>query len=1026
MIECMKKHIITIIAASLIVVAVIVTIVVVVVKNKADDEEKEVNPPTPTPEIDLSVLLKDSEFKKPNKKMNAEFELVKMGNGLTGLLISDPYADKSHIQFTMKYGSYIDTDSGISHFGEHMVLQGSEKYDSLYPFFNKFFGIKNVQLNAITKGNSQLYYITLPFNYLFDEAMNIMVDAFRYPLYRADRIKNEIQAVNHEFYDSVTSPSLEENIIRQLSSNKTSFNGMACGNNQSLKPSESELLSKKLKGYHMVIKNPKNMFFVLYTNKSISESEEYAKKYLNYKMHIFPKEEFDEADKRKLEQNIKDIESIEIFDENIYKHGIYYNTYQEINELSIYYYIGKLNYTELKFHIFDYFGYLFKSESLFKVLKGKNYIENEEGVSLVESDYLENNDYFIISTTLTEEGLKNINDVLLIINKYLDIMKENGYKKQYYNNYIQYKNNEAILTFTKDFYFKRESYEDMCFNYLYFKPDEILLSGDFLEENYKEDILKKYLNLINYDKSFYTLNTRTEITELTHLNEVLDKVTKEKYKYFDTYFMVGTFPDSLDQKVKDKNIKIENLQIRDINTYFSSKYNERVVPCYKETSNTCKEKNEFDYTKDENYIGTQIEDERKDSYKTYYQIDKSSESHLVYSYLEFSFDDLEGLTYQVLRIEKIYMKYIIAELLEINDAFDYEFDESQLILKFKFITFSDNTEKIINRFIDLITRVPSEEDFDFSKILTTSSIYQEKSRNLQKYAFAILNAVMTQDAPVDYNIIIDNINKTEYETFKNFHVELLKSIYLIKFIIAGNINKETVQNIHNHIKKNIDITASPPKKILILKDEQSVVLDFYLKSQIKEPENGIFVAYVIPQEMLEYFKIFQACFTNIALNYLRFNYTNGYTPSVLLERGYFIIYEQGLYKEVDSMEDDINKVLMDVIEGRINVQNYKEILDSYNLNIETKIEKTFDNLFDDFTSEEETPNGYLNDEVLPKTFAELVEIVKPVFINPTRISILIARNTLTKKEYDAMILKRSQIKEYVLNKNITISHRKLD
>ena len=205
----MKKHIITIIAVSLIVIAAIVTTIILVLKNKDDDNK----------EKDLSILLKDSELKKPNNKINAEFELVKMGNGLAGMLISDPYADKSHIQFTMKYGSYIDTDEGISHFGEHMVFQGSEKYDSLYPFFNKFFGIKNTDLNAQTAGNYQNYYVTLPFNYLFDEAMDMMTDAFRYPLYRADRVKNEIQAVNHEFYDGITS-SIELDIIRQKSSAK--------------------------------------------------------------------------------------------------------------------------------------------------------------------------------------------------------------------------------------------------------------------------------------------------------------------------------------------------------------------------------------------------------------------------------------------------------------------------------------------------------------------------------------------------------------------------------------------------------------------------------------------------------------------------------------------------------------------------------------------------------------------------------------------------------------------------------------
>ena len=78
-------------------------------RKKKDDDNKEEDI------ADIAILLKDSELKKPNNEINAEFELVKMGNGLAGMLISDPYADKSHIQFTMKYGSYIDTDGGISH-----------------------------------------------------------------------------------------------------------------------------------------------------------------------------------------------------------------------------------------------------------------------------------------------------------------------------------------------------------------------------------------------------------------------------------------------------------------------------------------------------------------------------------------------------------------------------------------------------------------------------------------------------------------------------------------------------------------------------------------------------------------------------------------------------------------------------------------------------------------------------------------------------------------------------------------------
>ena len=100
MVECLKKHIITIVAASFIVVAVVVTVVVVVVTNNnkrrgegektdgggGDDDDKE--------KITMTVLKNNSEIKRPKVKLNAEFELVKMGNNMTGLIINDPYASK--------------------------------------------------------------------------------------------------------------------------------------------------------------------------------------------------------------------------------------------------------------------------------------------------------------------------------------------------------------------------------------------------------------------------------------------------------------------------------------------------------------------------------------------------------------------------------------------------------------------------------------------------------------------------------------------------------------------------------------------------------------------------------------------------------------------------------------------------------------------------------------------------------------------------------------------------------------------
>ena len=124
----------------------------------------------------------------------------------------------------------------------------------------------------------------------------------------------------------------------------------------------------------MFIKNPNNLFFILYSNKSLNESEELAKKYMNYEMHQFSEDEIDIEDKKRLEENIKNLKNFEIFDENIYKHGLFFNSMDQKNILYIYYYLGKISIEEMKFDFFNYINYLLNSQSLMKVLKDKNYI----------------------------------------------------------------------------------------------------------------------------------------------------------------------------------------------------------------------------------------------------------------------------------------------------------------------------------------------------------------------------------------------------------------------------------------------------------------------------------------------------------------------------------------------------------------------------------------------------------------------------------------------------------------------------
>ena len=309
--NCCAKHAMTYIVLAIIAVVVVLVVVLIVVLRKDDSEETSSNSP-------YKVLLKDSDFIKPKIKFDAEFQLVKTKTDMLGLLIDDEYLEYSLVYLYMPNGSYTETVPGLAHFGEHMVSGGSKKYPNIVPVYNPIIGgVDGGEDNAATGGTERFYYMKVPYNFLFENVIDLLTDSFKYPFYDKDVVKKEIQAVNAEFYLHKTESSLIlEAILQQLSSTKTSFNGMATGNNETLNPNDSDNLAKKLRGYHSLIKKPNNIFFSLASNETMETLEKYTEKYFTYKMHEFKDDEIDKEDRNQLIENEKNIVKFDIFDEN--------------------------------------------------------------------------------------------------------------------------------------------------------------------------------------------------------------------------------------------------------------------------------------------------------------------------------------------------------------------------------------------------------------------------------------------------------------------------------------------------------------------------------------------------------------------------------------------------------------------------------------------------------------------------------------------------------------------------------------
>ena len=863
--NCCAKHAMTYIVLAIIAVVVVLVVVLIVVLRKDDSEETSSNSP-------YKVLLKDSDFIKPKIKFDAEFQLVKTKTDMLGLLIDDEYLEYSLVYLYMPNGSYTETVPGLAHFGEHMVSGGSKKYPNIVPVYNPIIGgVDGGEDNAATGGTEQFYYMKVPYNFLFENVIDLLTDSFKYPFYDKDVVKKEIQAVNAEFYFHKTESSLIlEAILQQLSSTKTSFNGMATGNNETLNPNDSDNLAKKLRGYHSLIKKPNNIFFSLASNETMETLEKYTEKYFTYKMHEFKDDEIDKEDRNQLIENEKNIVKFDIFDENLYNHGFYYNSKSKLNYLFLFYNLGDIDYNDLQFEVIDFIKYLSNSKYLKDYLIQEGYFLFYDVTFFTE---IKNNNIIQFIFQITNEAVENIDKVLLIIYKYIEIMKSKGYEKKYFEDFIKLKRNKQILEFNKNAFKDINSFlESKIRNYRLYGKNQIFTDGTPAIENYNENKIKELLNKFKYEKSFFGLNSYAKFTEY-QTKTFLESTEIKTLKYYKSQYLYGKMPDNFKTRIEQYNN--ENIKIRDLSKYCSEKY-ESVVPCYKDKSKNCTELNEFDYLKEDEYNATKLEEENSD-YITYYQIDKSSESHKVHSYIEINLINEA----QYIGLIKSYIELKISEINELNNIIVATPNLDCVSLEIT--SFSDNTELLINCLLNLLISELNQNDLD---LLESNLIYTNMERlelSLSHYTINLFAQFMKgQKAENNLDLIIKQIHEV-MNLFKSYYNEyFIKSIDYIDFKIAGNINKELVQNIHNSIKTKLpsvqhnNFILKQPK---LINDNESYIINYYQKSEkIDEPDNAILVMYQYESKYARILQILASCFKMEAIPLLRFNFSNAYSP----------------------------------------------------------------------------------------------------------------------------------------------------
>lgn len=203
---------------------------------------------------------------------HAEYQAIRLDNGLEALLISDKNANKSLFAVGLPIGSMEDphNQQGLAHYLEHMILMGSKAYpatNSLDAFLTQNGG----RNNAYTAPDRTVYYLQVNHN-AFDEAVARLSDAFSAPLLSETNAKKELNAVNAEMVRAKSSDGhLMLSVNRATSNPAHPVNNFSVGNNETLSDKPNSKLQDELLKFYQTYYSANIMKAVLYSNQPLDK-----------------------------------------------------------------------------------------------------------------------------------------------------------------------------------------------------------------------------------------------------------------------------------------------------------------------------------------------------------------------------------------------------------------------------------------------------------------------------------------------------------------------------------------------------------------------------------------------------------------------------------------------------------------------------------------------------------------------------------------------------------------------------------
>ena len=356
---------------------------------------------------------------RKSEKDNRQYQAIRLDNGMTVLLVSDPQAVKSLSALVVPVGSLEDPNDhlGLAHYLEHMTLMGSKKYpepDSLSEFLKKHGGSHN----ASTATYRTAFYLEVE-NDALEGAVDRLSDAIAEPNLAPEYAERERNAVNAELTlararDGMRMAQVSAETINPAHPGSR-FSG---GNLETLRDKPGSKLLDALVAFRDKYYSANLMKAVIYSNKPLPELAKIAV------------ETYGRVPNKNIERPVINVPVVTDAQKGVV---IHYVPALPRKVVRVEFRIDN-NSDKFRSKTDELIGYLIGNRSnntLSDWLQKQGLADSIRA----DSDPLVNGNsgVFAISVSLTDKGLAQRDEVVAAIFSYLNKLRENGVDKSYFD-----------------------------------------------------------------------------------------------------------------------------------------------------------------------------------------------------------------------------------------------------------------------------------------------------------------------------------------------------------------------------------------------------------------------------------------------------------------------------------------------------------------------------------------------------------------------------------------------------------------